>query len=69
MTSLTRRRSNLFLVLLAVLLLTSGIVTTLAQDEVPRNRTLIFENISERVTSPENYNPYLPSTLLHAGLQ
>lgn len=42
---------------------------TLAQKEVPRERTLIFENISERVTSPQNYNPFLPSTLLHAGLQ
>lgn len=38
-------------------------------SNVPREKTLVFENISERVTSPENYNPYIPSTLLHAGLQ
>lgn len=37
--------------------------------ELSREQTLVFENISERVTSPENYNPYIPSTLLHAGLQ
>lgn len=38
-------------------------------QSVAREDQLVFENISERVTTPENYNPYLPSTLQHAGLQ
>lgn len=61
------RRTLLFVLMMFVLLLMT--VFSSAQDGVPRERTLIFENISERVTSPENYNPFLPSTLLHAGLQ
>ena len=45
------------------------LATAVAAKDVSRENTLIFENISERVTTPENYNPFLPSTLLHAGLQ
>lgn len=45
------------------------IATSALPQEAAREDQLIFENISQRVTTPENYNPYLPSTLQHAGLQ
>ena len=61
----TRRHGALGL-LTAVLL---GCAAPAIAADVPREDQLIFENISERVTTPENYNPYLPSTLQHAGLQ
>ena len=47
----------------------SALAAPAIADSVPREDQLIFENISERVTTPENYNPYLPGTLKHAGLQ
>ena len=66
MRSITRRYGALGVLLVAAM--TSTASTTLAQ-QVAREDQLIFENISERVTTPENYNPFLPSTLQHAGLQ
>jgi len=66
MRSITQRYGALGVLLVAAM--TSTASTTVAQD-VAREDQLIFENISERVTTPENYNPFLPSTLQHAGLQ
>lgn len=63
----TTRRLGALGAILAVAMLGTA-ATSFAQD-VAREDQLIFENISERVTTPENYNPYLPSTLQHAGLQ
>ncbi len=66
MRSLTRRHGALGMLLVAAM--TSFAATSFAQ-QVAREDQLIFENISERVTTPDNYNPFLPSTLQHAGLQ
>lgn len=38
-----------------------------AQD-VPRNETLILDSTLERIATPENYNPFLPTTTLQGGL-
>jgi peptide/nickel transport system substrate-binding protein len=62
MTFKTRRFGALG-VLIAVAM-TSTAATSYAQS-VAREDQLVFENISERVTTPENYNPFLPSTLQH----
>lgn len=53
---------------IAALALAFTATSALAQDAA-REDQLVFENISQRVTTPQNYNPYLPSTLQHAGLQ
>lgn len=55
-------------ILAASTILAFGATLTAEAKDVPREKTLIIENISERVTTPENYNPFLPGTLLHAGL-
>lgn len=64
-TSLWRACTTALLASASVIALTN---IALAQS-AEREDQLIFENISERVTTPENYNPYLPGTLKHAGLQ
>ena len=66
---LSRFRFVTYLVVFALLLVTA--INIVAQDipDVPRERTLIFENISQRVTTPDNYNPLLNGSLKHAGLQ
>lgn len=64
---LTTRRFGALGMMLAIAM--TGTATTSFAQSVAREDQLIFENISERVTTPENYNPFLPSTLLHAGLQ
>lgn len=64
-TSPWRARAAAFFASVAV----SALAAPAIADSVPREDQLIFENISERVTTPENYNPYLPGTLKHAGLQ
>lgn len=66
MIHLTRRHGALGMLLAVALMGTAA--SSFAAD-VAREDQLVFENISERVTTPENYNPYLPSTLQHAGLQ
>lgn len=63
----TKRSANI-VGAFAIVLLSSAALPVAAQG-VEREDQLIFENISQRVTTPENYNPYLPSTLQHAGLQ
>ncbi len=42
---------------------------TPARSDVPRNRTLIAENISNRNANPEVFNPYSNSMLMHTGSQ
>ena len=37
-------------------------------QEVPRNETLIMDSTLERIATPENYNPFLPTTTLQGGL-
>lgn len=64
-TSPWRHRAAGLLVSVAL----GGLALPALAQTVAREDQLIFENISERVTTPENYNPFLPSTLLHAGLQ
>ena len=64
---LATRRFGALGMMLAIALASTA--TTSFAQSVAREDQLIFENISERVTTPENYNPFLPSTLLHAGLQ
>ncbi len=64
--------SGRFLILLALVSLLFGMLApvSMAQlDEVPRDRTLVIENISVRNTTPENFNPLSRGTLRHAGLQ
>ena len=61
-----RRSGALALIFSAAM---ASAATAAFAQTVAREDQLIFENISERVTTPENYNPYLPSTLQHAGLQ
>jgi len=38
-----------------------------AQD-VPRSETLVLDSTLERIATPENYNPFLPTTTLQGGL-
>jgi peptide/nickel transport system substrate-binding protein len=64
---LSTRRHGALGVLFAVAMASTA-TNSLAQSAA-REDTLVIENISERVTTPENYNPFLPSTLQHAGLQ
>jgi peptide/nickel transport system substrate-binding protein len=54
---------------LGIGMLLSGIAssTVYAQD-VSRAETLIFDSTLERIATPENYNPFLPSTTLQGGL-
>ena len=61
-----------FILLLTVLSLMLGMVasvSTAQMTEVPREKTLVIENISVRNTTPENFNPLARGTLKHAGLQ
>ena len=62
------RRFMVILAITACLFALTASVTT-AQMEVSRDKTLVIENISVRVTTPENYNPLARGTLRHAGLQ
>jgi peptide/nickel transport system substrate-binding protein len=39
-----------------------------ALEEVPRNRTVILENIEGRVDLPDNMNPYVPGVILENGV-
>jgi len=39
-----------------------------AAQDVPRNETLILDSTLERIATPENYNPFLPTTTLQGGL-
>lgn len=68
MLSFSRRRFFALLTIISLLLVLTAFAVN-AQEDVPRENTLVFENISQRVTTPENYNPLLNGTLKHAGLQ
>lgn len=65
MTTLTRR--GILALGVSTIALLAWNAPTLAQD-VPREQTLILDSTLERIATPENYNPFLPSTSLQAGL-
>ena len=41
---------------------------TAQSQDVPRTETLILDSTLERIATPENYNPFLPTTTLQGGL-
>ena len=64
-------RSRRFILLLTIVSLMLGMVasvSTAQMTEVPRDKTLVIENISVRNPAPENYNPLANGSLGHAGM-
>lgn len=45
-----------------------GSVVPASAQSVPRTETLVLDSTLERIATPSNYNPFLPSTSLQAGL-
>src|SRR5690349_8835186 len=64
-----RRRSFTQLLSGAALGLALALSPVAAQaQDVPRSETLILDSTLERIATPENYNPFLPTTTLQGGL-
>ena len=66
-----KSRSRRFILLLTIVSLMLGLVAsvgTAQMTEVPRDKTLVIENISVRNPAPENYNPLANGSLGHAGM-
>ncbi len=65
-----RRHGRLLLALMAVLAsnaISGGVSPTLAEG-VARKDTLILDATLQRIATPQNYNPFLPTTTLQGGL-
>ena len=69
MFNLASRRFILLLIIVSLMLGMVVSVSTAQMTEVPREKTLVIENISVRITTPDNYNPLARGVLRHAGLQ
>ena len=63
--------SGRFLLTLVAICLVLGMIVPVSMAqlaEVPREKTLVIENISVRNPAPENYNPLANGSLGHAGM-
>ena len=68
MFSSRSRRFILLLTIVSLMLAMVASVGTAQMTEVPRDKTLVIENISVRNPAPENYNPLANGSLGHAGM-
>ena len=67
-----KQESRKFFLLLTLVSMMLGMLVSVSSaqmNEVPREKTLVIENISIRNTTPDNFNPLSTGTLRHAGLQ